>query len=63
MDPGSALAAANDVLLSHRNSPSALAACAKELGQIDLVSVVGHEQPYLKDCAPLRKGDASGIIS
>lgn len=29
-------------------SPSALAACAKELGQIDLVSVVGHEQPYLE---------------
>lgn len=29
-------------------SPSALAACEKELGQIDLVSVVGHEQPYLE---------------
>jgi L-histidine Nalpha-methyltransferase len=29
-------------------SPSALAACAKELGQIDLVSVVGYEQPYLE---------------
>src|SRR5579863_7318021 len=28
-------------------SPSALAACEKELGQIDLVSIVGHEQPYL----------------
>src|SRR5579863_2485379 len=28
-------------------SPSALAACEKELGQIDLVSVVGFEQPYL----------------
>lgn len=29
-------------------SPSALAACEKELRQIDLVSVVGHEQPYLE---------------
>lgn len=29
-------------------SPSALAACEKELGQIDLVSVVGYEQPYLE---------------
>ncbi|HEX3121578.1 MAG TPA: L-histidine N(alpha)-methyltransferase [Candidatus Acidoferrum sp.] len=28
-------------------SPSALAACEKELGQIDLVSVVGYEQTYL----------------
>src|SRR5450432_1707690 len=29
-------------------SPSALAACEKELGQIDLVSVVGYEKPYLE---------------
>jgi L-histidine N-alpha-methyltransferase len=29
-------------------SPSALAACAKELGQIDMVSIVGYEQPYLE---------------
>lgn len=29
-------------------SPSALAACEKELGQLDLVSIVGHEQPYLE---------------
>jgi len=29
-------------------SPTALAACEKELGQIDLVSVVGYEQPYLE---------------
>jgi dimethylhistidine N-methyltransferase len=29
-------------------SPSALAALTKELGQIDLVSIVGHEQPYLE---------------
>jgi L-histidine Nalpha-methyltransferase len=28
-------------------SPSALAACEKELGQIDLVSIVGYEQTYL----------------
>src|SRR5450432_2200713 len=29
-------------------SPSALAACEKELGQIDFVSVVGYEKPYLE---------------
>jgi dimethylhistidine N-methyltransferase len=29
-------------------SPSALAACEKEMGQIELVSVVGYEQPYLE---------------
>jgi L-histidine N-alpha-methyltransferase len=29
-------------------SPSALAACEKELGQIDLVSIVGYERPYLE---------------
>jgi dimethylhistidine N-methyltransferase len=29
-------------------SPSALAASAKELGQIDLVTIVGYEQPYLE---------------
>ena len=29
-------------------SPHALAACEKELAQIDLVSVVGYEQPYLE---------------
>jgi len=29
-------------------SPSALAACEKELGQIDLVSIVGYEQTYLE---------------
>src|SRR5712671_1530879 len=28
-------------------SPSALAALAKELGQIDMVSIVGYEKPYL----------------
>jgi dimethylhistidine N-methyltransferase len=29
-------------------SPSALAACEKELGHIDLVSMVGYERPYLE---------------
>jgi dimethylhistidine N-methyltransferase len=29
-------------------SPTALAQCQKELGQIDLVSVVGYERPYLE---------------
>src|ERR1700720_1402373 len=29
-------------------SPAALAACEKELGQIDMVSIVGYEQPYLE---------------
>ena len=29
-------------------SPAALAACEKELGQIDLVSIVGYEQTYLQ---------------
>lgn len=29
-------------------SPAALAACEKEVGQLDLVSVVGYEKPYLE---------------
>ena len=29
-------------------SPSALEACEKELGQIDMVSIVGYERPYLE---------------
>jgi L-histidine N-alpha-methyltransferase len=37
-------------------SPSALAACEKELGQIDLVSVVGHEQPYLEGLRTVAEG-------
>ncbi len=37
-------------------SPSALAACAKELGQIDLVSIVGYEQPYLEGLRAVAKG-------
>jgi L-histidine N-alpha-methyltransferase len=37
-------------------SPSALAACEKELGQIDLVSVVGYEQTYLDGLRAVAKG-------
>jgi L-histidine Nalpha-methyltransferase len=36
-------------------SSSALAACEKELGQIDLVSVVGYEQPYLEGLQSVAK--------
>ncbi|MGB2897968.1 MAG: L-histidine N(alpha)-methyltransferase [Candidatus Acidiferrum sp.] len=37
-------------------SPSALAACEKELGQLDLVSIVGHEQPYLEGLRTVAEG-------
>jgi L-histidine N-alpha-methyltransferase len=37
-------------------SPSALAACAKELGQIDLVSIVGFEQPYVEGLRAVAEG-------
>ncbi len=37
-------------------SPSALAACEKELGQIDLVSIVGYEQPYLEGLRAVAQG-------
>ncbi len=37
-------------------SPSALAACAKELGEIDLVSIVGYEQPYLEGLRAVVEG-------
>lgn len=37
-------------------SPSALAACAKELGQIDMVSIVGYEQPYLEGLRAVVEG-------
>jgi L-histidine Nalpha-methyltransferase len=37
-------------------SPSALAACEKELGQIDLVSIVGFEQPYLEGLRSVSRG-------
>jgi L-histidine Nalpha-methyltransferase len=41
-------------------SPSALAACEKELGQIDLVSIVGHEQPYLEGLQAVVQGRDEG---
>jgi L-histidine Nalpha-methyltransferase len=41
-------------------SPSALAACEKELGQIDLVSIVGHEQPYLEGLRSVAGGRIEG---
>src|SRR5256885_14671270 len=37
-------------------SPSALAACEKELGNIDLVSIVGYEQPYLDGLRAVARG-------
>jgi L-histidine Nalpha-methyltransferase len=37
-------------------SPTALAACEKELGQMDLVSIVGHEQPYLEGLRAVADG-------
>lgn len=37
-------------------SPHALAACEKELGQIDLVSVVGYEQPYVEGLRSVAEG-------
>jgi L-histidine N-alpha-methyltransferase len=37
-------------------SPSALAACEKELGRIDLVSMVGYEQPYLEGLRAVAEG-------
>src|SRR5213593_4313870 len=39
-------------------SPFALAACEKELGQIELVSIVGHEQPYLEGLRTVAEGRA-----
>jgi dimethylhistidine N-methyltransferase len=41
-------------------SPSALAACEKELGQIDMVSIVGYEQPYLEGLRTVADGRADG---
>ena len=37
-------------------SPHALAACEKELAQMDLVSVVGFEQPYLEGLRSVAEG-------
>ena len=41
-------------------SPHALAACEKELGQIDLVSVVGYERPYLEGLRAVADGRGAG---
>ena len=41
-------------------SSSALAACEKELGQIDLVSVVGYEQTYLEGLRSVTKRHEEG---
>jgi L-histidine Nalpha-methyltransferase len=41
-------------------SPTALAACEKELGQIDLVSIVGYEQPYLEGLQAVAQGRDEG---
>ncbi|HEV3374442.1 MAG TPA: L-histidine N(alpha)-methyltransferase [Candidatus Acidoferrum sp.] len=41
-------------------SPSALEACEKELGHIDLVSIVGHERPYLEGLRDVAGGRAEG---
>src|SRR5713226_4431438 len=41
-------------------SPFALAACEKELGQIDLVSIVGYEQPYLEGLRAVAQGRDEG---
>ena len=41
-------------------SPHALAACEKELGQIDLVSVLGYEQPYLEGLGSVAAGRSEG---
>ena len=37
-------------------SPHALAACEKELGRMELVSIVGHEQPYLEGLRAVAEG-------
>src|SRR5437879_5201140 len=39
-------------------SPAALAACEKELGHIDMVSIVGYEQPYLEGLRTVAEGRA-----
>ena len=41
-------------------SPSALEACEKELGQIDLVSIVGYEQPYIEGLRAVAQGRDEG---
>lgn len=41
-------------------SPSALEACEKELGRIDLVSIVGYEQTYLEGLQAVAEGRRGG---
>jgi dimethylhistidine N-methyltransferase len=41
-------------------SPAALAACEKEVGQIELVSVVGYEKPYLEGLRAVAARRAEG---
>jgi dimethylhistidine N-methyltransferase len=41
-------------------SPSALEACEKELGRMDLVSIVGYEQPYLEGLRAVADGRKQG---
>lgn len=41
-------------------SPSALEACEKELGRMDLVSIVGYEQPYLEGLRAVAEGRKQG---
>src|SRR5262249_2530143 len=41
-------------------SPSALAACEKELGHMDLVSIVGYKRPYLEGLAAAAERRAEG---
>lgn len=41
-------------------SPHALAACEKELAQMDLVSIVGYEQPYLEGLRSVAEGRGDG---
>ncbi len=45
-------------------SPSALAACEKELGHMDLVSIVGYERPYLEGlrAAAERRADGEHLL-
>jgi L-histidine N-alpha-methyltransferase len=45
-------------------SPSALAACEKELGQMDLVSIVGYERPYLEglQAAAQRRSEGEHLL-
>ena len=41
-------------------SPAALAACEKELGQLDFVSLVGYEKPYLEGLRAVASRRESG---